>query len=56
MADGKFADAQVPNSGTHQLQHLAPDGFEHPPHLPIASFVNGDFDERVLRGIADSLY
>ena len=44
-ADGKIADAQVADCDADQLQHFASDGLDHAAHLPVAAFVNGDFDE-----------
>ncbi len=56
MADGKVADTQASDFGTDQLQHFASDGFQHAAHLPIAAFVERDFDERIFRGIADAFH
>jgi hypothetical protein len=36
-----------PEAGTRQLRDWMPDGFEHPPHLPIAPLTNGHADETI---------
>jgi hypothetical protein len=48
MADRKIADAQAADIDADQLEHFAFDGFQHAPHLPVASFVDCDFEERVF--------
>ncbi len=55
-ADGKIADAQASDFDADQLEHFASDGFQHAAHLPVAAFVQSDFDERIFLGIADALH
>ena len=45
-----------PISVRTSFEHFASDRFQHAAHLPIASFVQSYFDERIFRGIADAFH
>ena len=49
-------ERQAAQSCSHEFQHPAADRFEHPPHLSVPAFANGDFDECVFAGVADAIH
>lgn len=55
LADGQISDSHRTDGRAHQLEHLAPDGVNHAPHLAIPALRQGDLEEGVLRTVAQPL-
>ncbi len=49
-------EGQTSYGRSHELQNLAVDCFDHPPHLSIAPFGNDNFQMRVFPGVAHPLH
>jgi hypothetical protein len=52
VADFEIAESHAANADTHEFQDFAIDGFDHAAHLTVAALGDGDFEVRVLAGIA----
>mgnify|MGYP001557315192 CR=1 FL=1 len=55
LANLQSIQSQISHTRPNQFQHLAIDGLKHPAHLPVAPFVNGEFEKSLFLRITNTL-